>query len=267
LVSVGYTYQKGDVLTDPSLPIEDTESETDGLSAGYLQFFNLAGRTAAVSIELPWASTSLDALVEREARSRDLEGFSDVNLRLAVNLFGAPTMSPEEFREFVRDPRPILGTSLRIVAPTGAYNPDRIANLGSNRWAVKPELGYLRQVAAGWVVELAAGAWFFGDNSDFQGRTREQDPLVATEFHLVRPLRRTQPDFWGSLDLNFFFGGRTRIDGEERGDRQRNSRIGLTVVVPFGQGHAIKIAASNPMVTEKGGDYSSLVLGYQRAWR
>jgi hypothetical protein len=267
VLSVGYTYQRGDVLTDPSLPIEDTESETHGLSVGYLHFFNLVGRTASVSVEVPWASTSLDALLSGVAASRDLEGFSDLNLRLAVNLLGAPTMSPEEFREFVKDPRPILGTSLQIVAPIGAYNPDRIANLGTNRWSVKPEVGYIRRIRPGWATELALGAWFYGDNSDFQGRTRKQDPLVAAEFHLVRPVRRTRPDFYVSVDLNFFSGGRTSIDGEESNDLQRNSRIGLTVVVPFSKVHLMKIATSTSLVTEKGGDYSSLILAYQRVWR
>ena len=67
---MGYSYQWGDVLTDPSLPIEGTESKTHGLTAGYLHFFNLAGRTASATVELPWASTSLDALLESEGGSR-----------------------------------------------------------------------------------------------------------------------------------------------------------------------------------------------------
>ena len=74
VLSVGYAYQSGDVLTDPSLPIEGTEAETHGLKGGYLHFFNLAGRTASVTLELPWASTSLDALFEGEARQPTSHG-------------------------------------------------------------------------------------------------------------------------------------------------------------------------------------------------
>jgi len=257
----------GDVLTDPSLPIEGTTSETHGLIAGYLHFFNLAGRTASVTVELPWANTSLDALLEGEAASRSLTGFSDVSLRLAVNLRGAPSMTPEEFRAFRENPRPLLGASLRIAAPTGAYNPDRVANFGTNRWSVKPMLGYIRQIRPGWIGEFALGAWIYGDNTDFQGLERKQNPLAAAEFHLVRPVKRSQPGFWVSLDLNFFYGARTQIDGQERDDLQRNSRIGLTVAVPVAKGHAVKIAASTSLVTETGGDYSSLLLAYQKAWR
>ena len=185
-----------------------------------------------------------------------------------MNLLGAPSMTPDEFREFLNSPEPLLGASLRIVAPTGAYDGNRVVNLGTNRWSVKPMLGYIRQIRPGWVGELALGAWVYGDNRDFLGQTRAQDPLAAAEFHLVRPVRRTQPNSWVSLDLNFFYGARTRVDGEERDDLQRNSRIGLTAVVPVARGHLVKFAASTSLVTEAGGDYSShCFVAYQRAWR
>jgi len=267
VLSVGYLYQEGDVLTDPSLPLEGTESETHGLSAGYLHFFNLAGRTASVSLEVPWASSSLDALLRGEARSRDLEGFSDLSLRLAVNLRGAPSMTGEEFRDFLEDPEPLLGASLQIVAPTGAFDSNRFINLGTNRWSVKPMLGYVRQIRPGWTTEFALGAWLYGDNASFVGQKREQAPLVVGEFHLIRPVRRSRPDFWASLDLNFFHGARTRIDGVKRDDVQSNSRIGVTALVPFAKRNVVKIAFSTSLVTKKGGDYSSLVLAYQKAWR
>jgi hypothetical protein len=266
VLSVGYAYQSGDVLTDPSLPIEDAELETHGMAAGYLYFFDLAGRTASVSVELPWASTSVGAQVEGEARGRDFAGFSDLGLRLAVNLLGSPSMNRSEFREFLKDPDPILGVSLRVVAPTGAYNPDRLVNLSSNRWSIKPELGHLLRIRPHWVSEFALGAWFHGDNSDFQGQTLEQDPLFATEYHLVRTVGKTRPDFWVSLGLNFFYGGRTSIDGEEADDLQRNSRIGVTLAAPFSPGHLVKISGDTSVVTRRDGDYWSLLLAYQRVW-
>ena len=80
-------------------------------------------------------------------------------------------------------------------------------------------------------------------------------------------MRRTRPDFWLSLDLNFFYGARSQIEGEERADLQRNSRIGVTALIPVAKATALKIAASTSMVTETGGDYSQLVLAYQKAWR
>ncbi len=65
-----------------------------------------------------------------------------------------------------------------------------------------------------------------------------------------------------SLDLNYYLGGRTTIDGNKGADFQRNSRAGLTLVYPLKRRHAIKLAWSNGLVTESGGDFQTLFLNY-----
>ncbi len=267
LIAIGFAYQEGDVATDPSLPVEDLDAKVASLQAGFVYFFDLAGRTASFTLEAPWTEASLEALFLGEERSRDLSGFADVKARVAVNLLGAPAMSPAEFRNFLASPEPVLGVSLKIQAPTGEYDSDRLVNLGSNRWSVRPEVGYLHPLGRDWILEIAAGAWIYDDNNDFVGRTREQEPLVGAELHLVRPVRRTNPNFWVSLDLNFFAGGRTKVNGVRSDDQQRNSRIGATIVIPFSPGHALKLAGTTALVTERGGDFDALILAYQRAWR
>ena len=267
VLALGYVYQEGDVLTDASLPIEDVALKMHALSAGYVYFFDLAGRTASLSVEQPLVNASVRGLVEGEEASRVLSGRADLNVRLAVNLLGAPSMAPEEFREFVKNPRPLLGASLRIVAPTGVYDPDRLVNLGSNRWAARPMLGYIRRVSRAWILEAALGSWIYRDNDELLGQTREQAWLYTTELHLVRPMRLPKPDFWVSLDATFYYGGRTRVGGAERDDLQRNSRVGLTVAIPFARRHAFKIAASKSMLTEARGDFWACLVAFQRAWR
>jgi hypothetical protein len=103
------------------------------------------------------------------------------------------------------------------------------------------------------------GAWLFGDNVEFLGTTREQRPVLSLETHLVR---RFRPGFWASLDVNFYTGGRSVVGGEELGDLQRNSRFGVTVVFPFRRRHALKVSFSRGVITESGGDFRSLVVGY-----
>ena len=83
--------------------------------------------------------------------------------------------------------------------------------------------------------------------------------IFATEIHLVK---RFRPGFWAALDLNFFTGGQSTIGGEVRADLQRNSRIGVTLVYPFGRRHAIKAAYSTGVVTASGGDFQQFLLGY-----
>lgn len=263
LVSLGYSYSTGDVLVDPSLPVEDVDTQTHGLSFSYLRFFSLDGRTASWNVEIPTARSSFDALLNGMSASRRVTGFADMRIRLAVNLLGAPSMTPAEFRAFRKDPRGAFGASLRIQAPTGKYNPDRAANIGTNRWAFKPELGYLHPFGDRWVAEVDLGVWIYGDNSDFLGQRLEQDPLASAELHLVR---RQRAGFWTSLDLNFFYGGRTTVDSVRKDTLQKNSRFGVTFAYPFSRHHAVKLAFSTNLTTESGGDYDSAILAYTFVW-
>ena len=64
-----------------------------------------------------------------------------IGVTLSVNLLGAPTMTSKDFQALRADPHPILGASLKVVAPTGQYDPNRLLNTGGNRWGVKAELG------------------------------------------------------------------------------------------------------------------------------
>jgi len=161
------------------------------------------------------------------------------------------------------DPRPIIGASVLIQPPTGDYEPDKIINAGTNRWAVKFATGLIWPIRPTWLFEVDVGAWFFGDNDEFAGTTREQDPIVSAEFHLVK---RIKPGFWGSLDANFYVGGRSTVGQELRADLQRNSRFGATVVYPFKVRHAIRASYSTGIVTHTGGDYDTISLNYAFAW-
>lgn len=104
----------------------------------------------------------------------------------------------------------------------------------------------------------------FGDNDDFLGVTREQDPILSTEFHLVK---RIKPGFWVSFDATHYTGGRTSIDGQPASDLQRNSRIGATVVFPIKRRHGVKINYSTGVVTESGGNFENFAINYLYSWQ
>ena len=140
-----------------------------------------------------------------------------------MNLYGAPAMTPKEFASYQH--KTIVGVSLTVAPPLGQYDPTKLINLGTNRWSFKPEVGF-SQARGKWVVEAMAGVWLFTDNTNFfGGSTREQDPIVATQFHLTYKFQRTM---WLAADANYFTGGRTTIGGRQNLDLQRNSRIGAT---------------------------------------
>ena len=261
LVLFGYAYSSGDVLFDPSLPISGVDSKIHNTVAAYLQTFSLWGRTTHMIVELPYTWGTTEGEVAGESRRRDLSGFGDLGVTLSVNLLGAPTMSRAGFQELRSKPRPMLGASLKVLAPTGDYESDKLVNVGAHRWAAKVELGFMIPMKPKWLLELEVGSWFFADNDDFLGLTRKQDPIVAAELHVVK---RFRPGFWASLEANYFSGGRSSIGDQESKDRLSNSRIGATIVIPFRGRQAVKLGWKVGFVTKSGGDARVLLVSYQR---
>lgn len=259
LLIAGYAHQTGDVVTDPSIPLTGVDSRIDSAVLAYQQTVDLFGRTGNIQFEVPYVDGTTTGMVSDEPGRRDVAGFGDIAATLTINLMGAPSMSPAEFQEMRQSPRPILGASIRIAAPTGEYEADKLINIGTNRWALRLQLGYIRPLSRKWLLEVSGGAWFFQDNGEFLGETREQDPIGALNFHLVR---RFSPGFWASLDLNYYLGGHTTIDGERNADLQRNSRLGFSFAYPFKGRHAVKFGISEGVVTESGGDFRTITLNY-----
>ena len=260
---LAYQRNSGDIVIDPSLPITGVQSEIDYLQVGYQHYFSLFGRTAAAQFSLPYADGFTEGMIDGQFRQRSTAGLTDARFRIMINLRGAPAMDAAAFRSLRQDPKTIVGASILVQAPTGAYDSDRLINLGTNRWAVKPALGMIVPLHPTWLFEIEVGAWLFGDNEDFLGETRKQDPIVSTEIHLIK---RFRPGFWASLDANYYTGGDTRIGDEFRDDLQRNSRAGVTLVIPINGRHALRAGFSTGISTRSGGDFEMYSLTWAYAW-
>lgn len=262
VLTVGAVYTDGDIVPDPSLPINGVDSQIATAMVAYLHTVSLWGRTSNLIIEQAYSSgeTSFDfpglGIVQR-----DYQGAGDLAMTLSVNLMGAPTMNREQFAELRRNPRPILGASLKVVAPTGRYDADKLLNVGANRWAAKAELGYMTVLHPKWLLEFELGVWVFDDNDEFLGATRKQGSIKSAEFHLVR---RFSPGFWASLDLNGYRGGQSEFDGRRLNDLQRDSKIGFTLAYPFAHKHALRFSYSMGSVNNSNEDFDMFQLSYSR---
>jgi len=263
ILVLGYQKTTGDIVTDPSLPLTGVDSDIDYLQLSYQRTFSLAGRTATMQLSLPYSRGYTEGLLEGEIRGRHTSGLGDARVRLSYNIKGAPSMDAKGFQALRADPKTIVGVSLLVQAPTGDYEVDKVINVGTNRWSIKPAIGVIWPMRPTWLLEFEVGAWFFGDNGDFLGETREQDPILSTEIHLVKRIR---PGFWASLDANFYMGGRTSVGDSEQANLQRSSRFGATVVLPFKGRHAFRGSLSTGLVTKTGGDFEMLSLSYLYAW-
>jgi outer membrane putative beta-barrel porin/alpha-amylase len=260
-LSVGISHSRGGVLTDASLPLPNNEDGTNNtLSLGIGRSFSLLRRTAQAFVALPYsrARISLGAPAEPS-----LVGLSDMRLRLSVLFRGAPAASPLEIAKAPR--RTILGTSLTIGAPTGQYSSDQLINLGTNRWAFKPEFAVSQPIRQRWRLEGYAALWTFTANDSFYPGTssRTQTPVGAFQAHVIYDVQRR---LWAAFDATYYVGGRTTVNGIEGGDRQSNSRVGTTVVFAVGQRHSVRLAVSKGAYIRFGPDFSTFSLGWQTAW-
>ena len=264
LLVIGYQHVSGDVVTDATLPLDGVESTFEYFQASYQRTLNVLGRTSNLQFNLPYTRGRAEGLVEGEFRRRDISSFADARFQFSINLRGAPTMDNAAFRELVAKPRTIIAASILIQPPSGSYDVDKAINAGSNRWSSKLALGGIWPLVHGWLFEASAGLWFFGDNDEFLGTTRQQDPIFASEVHLVRTNRS---GLWIAFDGTYYSGGQTTIGGVSRDDRQENSRIGVTLLYPIQRRHAIRLAYSTAISTEIGGDYDSFSLNYAYLWQ
>ena len=75
-----------------------------------------------------------------------------------------------------------------------------------------------------------------------------------------------RPRLWVAFNANFYAGGRTTINGEERRDLQRNSRFGFTASLPLATKHSLKVAFSKGATTNIGADFTNFGVSYQYYW-
>jgi len=256
-----YALLSGDVLTDPSLPISNIQARINSFAAGYVRVFDLAGRTASVGLLAPFASGNVSGNVFDAPTQVHRAGLGDIRLRMAVNLYGSPALTSAAFAK--HPPGTTIGASLTVVAPTGQYEPSHLINIGTNRWAFKPEFG-LSQPFGKWFTEVSAGVWFFADNNAFLGnQQRRQAPLGVLQLHGGYTFR---PSFWLAADAGFYAGGNTTVNGVANQDRQQNSRYGITLSLPVAPGWSAKLSASKGLITRAGGDYKAVILTIQHQW-
>ena len=256
-----YGYQSGDVLLDASLPLKDVSVKLNAASFGYGRTFSLAGRQTNVAVLFPYLWGSAKGTVFEDQVNVRRSGGGDIRLRFSTLLKGGKALRPEEFAK--RKPETLIGASVLVVVPTGQYDPQRLVNPGSNRWAFKPEIGISKPISR-WTFEMMGGAWFFTANDSFLGQSRRsQKPLASFQGAMIYTLRRRM---WVSGNATFYTGGNTVLNETANDDRQKNSRIGATFSLPLTQQQSLKIAWAKGVTARIGGNLNTIAVGWQYAW-
>jgi hypothetical protein len=257
---VGFTRSSGDIDFDPSLPVDNASAVLYSSFFAYGRSADFFGRSANIAVTVPYIWGNLAGNINGVPVQARRSGLMNPAMRFAVNLYGAPAMDLEKFAGYRQKFN--VGASLVLVAPLGQNDPARLVNIGTNRWAVKPEVG-ISQRFGRWFFDLYLGAWVFSANDNYQGMVRKQDPIASAQTHVSYGFK---PRLWVAFDANFYTGGRTSIDGIPRNDLQRNSRIGATISIPVTKRQSLKLSGSRGAVTNIGADFISLGVAYQYIW-
>jgi hypothetical protein len=264
-----YSYFSGSVLFDGAAPITGAVARINVPSFTYYHSLSFFGRSANFTASLPYGVGNFRGIVAGAEAHAYRSGLLDSAYRFSVNLKGGPSMPVGEFQKWRQ--KMLIGASLKIVAPTGQYDPTKLINWGNNRWAFKPEIGYSQRWGH-WVVVGYAAAWFFTTNPEFfshnqffpGAQSQSENPVAAFEGHLSYDFK---PRLWVSLDGNFWHGGETSLNGVPNSlTIEQNSRIGVTASFPITKRQSLKISYNNGAYINYGGNYQNLSVAWQYSW-
>ena len=261
VAAVGYTYSFGDVISDGSSPIRDGNFHSNAFNLAYVQSFGFFKKLAKITVALPYGVFQGTANILGVDTGGKRYGFADARLKFSVNLIGAPLISPRDFRKFQEET--VFGASLVISIPTGQYDPQKLINIGSNRWGFKPELGFSERLGR-FYIEAYSGVWFFTTNNEFfKSSTLKENALFNFQAHVDYILKS---GIWFALNGGYGAGGSLNLSGKELDNGQSNFRAGATFSVPFNKNNSIRLMYNTGVTVLAGQNYSAFTLSYQYSW-
>jgi hypothetical protein len=268
-VTIAYSFIDGSLSFGDAVPISDSHAQVSSPVLSLSHSLGFFGRSANFTASLPYGVGNISAKVVDTEQNVYRSGMFDSSYRFSVNLFGGPAMNLKEYIKWRQ--KTVVGASVRVVTPTGQYDPTKLINYGSNRWAVKSELGVSHRMNH-WIVDAYGAGWYYSTNPEFFCHnqynpgtiTQKQNPVFAFEGHLSYDVR---PRLWASLDGNFWHGGATSLNGVENPSTLlNNSRIGGTLAVPVSRHQSFKFSYANGAYIRYGGNFQTLSVAWQYSW-
>jgi len=258
VLAVGYGFNKGNVLSDPSLPIKDFKINTQILVVNYIRSFSIAKKLARVQVNLPMADMQGRLLLNGEEVTGSRTGLADMRIRFGINLTGSPALDRKNFRQY--EQKAIFGVSLVTSVPTGRYYEDKKINIGSNRWAFKPEMGISRRFKHVY-AEAYLGAWFYTNNTEYlTNKVLKQKPTLSLQAHASYYFKN---QMWVGFNTNWYKVGATTIDDVPTGDVLDDWRIGATFSTPLSKSQSLRLQYHTGLLSNLGLNYDSVTLAYQ----
>lgn len=258
---IGYGYSQGAIPEYPSLGLEDPNLKINSAFIAYGRAFDLLGHNTKFDLILPFSSLSGTAQQYGMDASREVAGMGDAKARITFNLLGAPSLSLQEFSSYEQDT--IIGVSIQAGIPTGQYNNEKLVNISTNRWSIKPALGISNKISE-FTFEFAIDAEFYTTNNDFyDGSKQKQDPIYSTQAHVLYSFQRAM---WLAVGITYYWGGEVFDDGVGSNKELKNSRLGATFAMPIDKKNSVKVYGSTGINTRYGTDFDSIAVAWQYSW-
>jgi hypothetical protein len=262
IVGTGYVKTSGNIALDPLLLLEDGKTEIDSLVFSYSRFFTLGERLARFDAVIPVHHATWVGLLDGTPAQVTREGIADPVFRLSINLLGAPVAGASQSPQgkTTRRVNTVVGAAIAVSVPVGDYLDDKLLNLGQNRYVIRPQIGVVH-TRGPWSYELTGSTFFTTDNNSFfNGKKREQDPVFAVQSHLIRVF---QPGLWASLSGAYAWGGENTVDSVAKGDSRRGFLAAASVGFPVAHNQSVKFAyVASRKNADTGSDLDTLAIGW-----
>ena len=260
--AIGYAHASGNTLLDPALPLEDFNGSINTIVMAYVKSVNFFGASGKVDAILPFAGGDFTGSFQGEGFTDSYTAFGDLRVRATVNLTGAPSLEPSEFKDYTQ--KTVSGFSVQVLIPTGSYKKEQLPNLGSNRWGVRIIYGISHTLKM-WVFEGHLGTWLFSANNNFLGDNKlEQKALWVLKGSITRNLGNK--GMWLSFSTGYGYGARTFINNIQRDATISQLRLGLTYALPLSQKSILKFTVGSGIRFLQGGDFDVIGVTYSHRW-
>jgi hypothetical protein len=261
-IEFDYAYAHSDASIDTSLVVAGAKFNLNVGVIDYARYFGFIHRLAWVEASVPVAGLN-GSITGTDIRG-SVAGTGDSSYQVAMLLKGGPALRVPQFATY--KPSTTVGVSLTITAPTGLYNPDKLLNLGSDRWSFKPEIAVSLPFGPEqkWEFDAYGNVYFFTDNSSYRGlEILRQEALPGLENHISYSFNNS---LWTSLDMRYSFRGDTFINGTDQSNSQHNFTLGSELNVSLSPHNALVFEFAKPLLHNNGPSYTGFAVKYSHSW-
>ena len=253
-LELSYAYTRANASIDTSLVVAGAQLN---LNQG-----TLVHRLVWVDASVPIAG--LGGSVTGTNISGSVSGAGDSSYEVAALLKGGPALTVEEFSKY--EQTTTVGMSLIVTAPTGLYNPNKVLNLGSDRWSFKPEIALSHPFGPErkWEFDAYANASFYTDNTSYHGaEILRQEALPGVEGHISYSFIES---LWASFDARYSFRGDTVVNGVSQNNAQKNLILGSEVNFSINSRNSLVLEFAKAVVHENGPSATGFAVKYNYTW-